>query len=166
MFYQVDGVIQCVSRKKGWQRELCSLERYLYNDLFHFRYFSRSHISQGRIVGLLYPGYFSIFTVESRFFFLTLPQITSILARKGSLHCWGKELSEHLCGFCLQAVSHVSLVVKNLPANAGDWVTGLFPALGRSPGGGHGNPLQYSCLENPMNRGIWGRKESEMTEAT
>ena len=41
-------------------------------------------------------------------------------------------------------------VVKNLSANAGD--TGLIPRLGRSPGGGNGNPLQYSCQENPMER--------------
>ena len=41
-------------------------------------------------------------------------------------------------------------VVKNLPANAGD--SGLIPGLGRSLGGGNGNPLQYSCLENPMDR--------------
>ena len=45
------------------------------------------------------------------------------------------------------------LVVKNPLANAGD--TGLIPGLGRSPGGGHGNPLQYSCLENPMDREAW-----------
>ena len=45
---------------------------------------------------------------------------------------------------------------KNPPANAGDVRdAGLIPGLGRSPGGGHGNPLQYSCLENPMNRGAW-----------
>ena len=50
----------------------------------------------------------------------------------------------------------VVLVVKNLPANAGDVRdTGLIPESGRSPGGGHGNPLQYSCLENPMDRGAW-----------
>ena len=42
-------------------------------------------------------------------------------------------------------------MVKNLPANAGD--IGLIPGLGRYPGGGNGNPLQYSCLGNPMNRG-------------
>ena len=43
------------------------------------------------------------------------------------------------------------LVVKNLPANAGDIRdTGSIPRLGISPGGGHGNPLQYSFLENPM----------------
>ena len=47
-------------------------------------------------------------------------------------------------------------MVKNLPANAGDIRDeGLIPGLGRSPGGGHGNPLQYSCLENPMGRGAW-----------
>ena len=44
-------------------------------------------------------------------------------------------------------------VVKNLPANAGD--TGLIPGSGRSPGEGNGNPLQYSCLGNPMDRGAW-----------
>ena len=41
------------------------------------------------------------------------------------------------------------LVVKNLPANAGAGDMVSIPGLGRSPGGGHGNPLQYSCLENP-----------------
>ena len=50
----------------------------------------------------------------------------------------------------------MSLAVKNLPANAGDVRdTGLIPGSGRSPGGGHGNPPHYSCLENPMDRGAW-----------
>ena len=44
-------------------------------------------------------------------------------------------------------------VVENLPANTGDPC--LIPGLGRSPGEGNGNPLQYSCLGNPMNRGAW-----------
>ena len=44
-------------------------------------------------------------------------------------------------------------VVKNPPANAGDAT--LIHGLGTSPGEGNGNPLQYSCLENPMNRGDW-----------
>ena len=44
-------------------------------------------------------------------------------------------------------------VVKNLPTNAGD--VGLIPGLGRSPGEGNGNPLQYSCLGNTMDRGAW-----------
>ena len=43
-------------------------------------------------------------------------------------------------------------VIKNLPANAGD--AGLTPGSGRSPGEGNGNPLQYSCLGNPMDRGV------------
>ena len=48
-------------------------------------------------------------------------------------------------------------MVKNLPANAGDARdTDSIPELGRSPGGGNGNPLQYSCLGNPMDRGAWG----------
>ena len=47
-------------------------------------------------------------------------------------------------------------MVKNLPADAGDIRdAGLIPVLERSPGGGHGNPLQYFCLENPMDRGAW-----------
>ena len=44
-------------------------------------------------------------------------------------------------------------VVRNLPANAGD--VGLIPGLGRSPGEGNGNLLQYSCLGNPVDRGAW-----------
>ena len=58
--------------------------------------------------------------------------------------------------------------VKNSPANAGD--ASLISGLGGSPGEGSGNPLQYSCLENPMDRGAWRAavhgvtKESDMTE--
>ena len=49
-----------------------------------------------------------------------------------------------------------ALVVKNPTANAGDIRdSSLIPRLGRSPGEGHGNPLQHSCLENPMDRGAW-----------
>ena len=61
-------------------------------------------------------------------------------------------------------------VEKNLPASAGGIRDiGSIPGSGRSPGGGHGNPLQYSCLENPMDRGAWpatvhGVGESDMTE--
>ena len=52
--------------------------------------------------------------------------------------------------------SQVVLVLKNLPANAGDVRNvALIPGLGRFPGGGHGNPLQYSCRENPIDRGAW-----------
>ena len=47
-------------------------------------------------------------------------------------------------------------MVKNLPANVGDaGDEGSIPVLGRSPGGGNGNSLQHSCLENPMGRGSW-----------
>ena len=69
--------------------------------------------------------------------------------------------------------SQLVLVVKNLPANAVDLRDARsIPGLGRSPGGGHSYPLQYSCLENPRDRGAWwpivheGRKESGTTEAT
>ena len=43
----------------------------------------------------------------------------------------------------------------NPPTNAGDRDSGLIPGLGGSPGEGNDNPLQYSCLENPMDRGVW-----------
>ena len=50
----------------------------------------------------------------------------------------------------------MALVVKNPPANAGDRRdVGLIPGSGRPPGEGHGHPLQYSFLENPMDRGTW-----------
>ena len=55
-----------------------------------------------------------------------------------------------------QWASQVVPVVENLPANAGDIRdSGLIPGLGRSPGEGHGNSLQYSCLDKPMDRGAW-----------
>ena len=53
----------------------------------------------------------------------------------------------------MKGASQLSLMVKNPPANAGDIRdVRSSPGLGRSPGGGHGNPLQYCCLENPMDR--------------
>ena len=52
-------------------------------------------------------------------------------------------------------MTQVVLVVKNLPAKAGDIDMQLHPWVGKIPGGGHGKPLQYSCLENPMDRGSW-----------
>ena len=66
--------------------------------------------------------------------------------------------------------SQVALVVKNLPAITGDIRDmGLIPGLGRFPEEGHGNPLQHSCLENPVDRGAWratvhGVAQSDMTE--
>ena len=71
-----------------------------------------------------------------------------------------------------QWASQVALVVKNPPANAGDVRdSGLIPGSGRSPGGGHGNPLQYSCLENTVDRGdcwatVRGVAELNMIEVT
>ena len=57
-------------------------------------------------------------------------------------------------------------VVKNLPAKAGDTRdVGLIPGLGRSPGGGNGNLLQYCCLEKPMNRGAWRVTVHEVTKS-
>ena len=73
--------------------------------------------------------------------------------------------------FNLMGSSQMGLVGKNPSANARDVRdTGSIPGLGRSPGGGHGNPLQDSCLENPVDRGAWWAAihrgtESDTTEA-
>ena len=68
-------------------------------------------------------------------------------------HSWITSLSKHF----LKANCYTSFLmaqqVKNLPANAGD--VGSIPGLGRYPGEGNGNPLQYSSLDNPMDRGAW-----------
>ena len=71
------------------------------------------------------------------------------------------------------SASQVTLVVKNPPAKTGDVRDlGSIPGLGRSPGEGNGNSLQYSCLENPMDRGAWQAtvhgitEELDTTEAT
>ena len=62
----------------------------------------------------------------------------------------------HFVNRLYPSTSQVALVVKYLPANAGEIRdTGSTPGSERSPGGGHGNPLQYSCRENPMDRGAW-----------
>ena len=73
----------------------------------------------------------------------------------------------------LPRASQVMLMVKNIPANSGDIrCAGLILGSVRSPGKGNGNPLKYSCLENPMDRGAWwtyspqGSKELDVTEAT
>ena len=73
--------------------------------------------------------------------------------------------------FCFETMAvQVVLVVKNPPANAENVRdTGLIPGWGRYPGGGNDNPLQYSCLENPTNRGtqgiaVCGPAEWDMTE--
>ena len=57
-------------------------------------------------------------------------------------------------------------MVKNLPANAGDIRDAdLITGWRRSPGGGHGNPLEYSCLENPMDKGAWWAAVQRLTES-
>ena len=65
-----------------------------------------------------------------------------------------------------QQASQEVLVEKNLPANAGDRrETGSIPGPERSPGGGHGHPLQYSCLETPTDRGAWRDTDHRVTQS-
>ena len=66
----------------------------------------------------------------------------------------------------LLRASQVVIVVKNLPANEGDVrEVGLIPRMGRSPAGGHSNPLQYSCLENPTKGGTWQATVYRVTQS-
>ena len=68
-------------------------------------------------------------------------------------HLFPRVLSDGCCSFW---AFQVALIVKNLPAKAGDLRdASLIPRFWRYPGRGHGKPLQYSCLENPMDRGAW-----------
>ena len=77
-----------------------------------------------------------------------------------------------LLSIIIHGASQVKLVVKNPPANAGDIRDAyLIPGSGRSPGGRYSNPFQYSCQENPIDRGAWQAgihrvTESDLTEAT
>ena len=84
------------------------------------------------------------------------------LSREGNVHA-----IRLICIAVQQKLaSQGALVVKNRPANAGDIRgVGLIPGLGKSPGGGYGNPLQYSGLENPMDRGAWRATVHEVTRS-
>ena len=89
-------------------------------------------------------------------------------------HPWGRTESDTTeATWQQQQASQGVLVVKNPPARVGDVRdAGLIPVLGRSPGTGHGNPLQYSCLENTHGQlslvgySPYGHTESDKTEAT
>ena len=91
-----------------------------------------------------FHSWFSFFSILSSFFFFFGP-LNWFLC-----NIWFM----FMCEFCWS--SQMTLVVKNLPANAGDVRdVSSIPGLGRSPGGGRGNPLQFSCVENPMDWGTW-----------
>ena len=95
-----------------------------------------------------------------------------MIKKKLKVYREGLPFSKFLNKLCTSGASQVVLMVKNLAANSGDIRnTGSIPGLGRFPGEWHGNPLQYSCLENLMDRGAWGATalthiESDTTEHT
>ena len=83
-------------------------------------------------------------------------QVPGVGEGQGSLVCctpWGRKESDSTATEEMDREG-LGSVVKDLLANAGDLVS--VPGLGRSPGEGNGNSLQYSCLENPMDKGAWG----------
>ena len=74
------------------------------------------------------------------------------MASQKAGHDWATE-QRHATSGCVTFVLHLALVVTDPPANTGDAAS--IPGLGRSPEGGNGNPLWYSSLENPTDRGAW-----------
>ena len=115
-------------------------------------------ISWGR--GVTFPGCASSRLWElpgSKWNFVLKRSLFSFIYIPTSSSCLYLYRSPHFCyPKILPRASQVVLVVKNLPANEGDRKNvGSIPGSGRSPGGGNGNPLQCSCLENPMDRGAW-----------
>ena len=87
---------------------------------------------------------------------MKLQTVRAPLSESPCVHQPGSSPKSLFLGFLWKMASQVALVVKNLPANSGDIRdVSLIPRSGRSSGGGQGNPLQYSCLENPMDRGAW-----------
>ena len=105
---------------------------------------------------------------EDHWTFTEVPRIFNLPQQRCRIQQMAWE-EDCMCVFCVQKehrkdvwpviwrASLVALVVKNLSANAGDTRDShSIPGLGRYPGGGHGNPLQYSCLDNPMDRRAWG----------
>ena len=94
-----------------------------------------------------------------------------LLLRKGNQVSWGSFPSAVPSSFLAPETPpsvplEMALVVKNSPANARDIRdVGSIPGSGRSPGEGHGNPLQYSCLQNPMDRGTWGATVHGVTKS-
>ena len=90
------------------------------------------------------------------------PNLTSIHTT-GNIHTYWKN---HIFDYRDLGASQVVLVVKNPPANAGDIKdAGLISGSGRSPGGGHGNLLQYSCPENPMDTGAWRARVHRVSQS-
>ena len=86
-------------------------------------------------------------------FFLFLPSWHDLLLNNPFMSPAAPSL---LISKALWSAFQVALVIKNPPANAGDvGDPGSIPGSGRSPGEGNGKPLQYSCLKNPMDRGVW-----------
>ena len=89
----------------------------------------------------------------------------SCIQSLGSKDPLEKEMATH-SSILLEGASQVALVVKNLPVNTGDIRdVGSIPGSGSSPGGGHDNPLQYSCLKNPMDRGTWRAAVQRVTQS-
>ena len=90
---------------------------------------------------------------------------TSLVVRWLRLHASKAGGTAQSLDWELRASQEV-LVIKNPPTNAGDIRdVGLIPGLGRSPGEGHGNPLQYSHLDNPMDRGAWQATVQRVTRS-
>ena len=115
------------------------------------------------MTSLLSKGFSRVFsstTVWKHQFFSAQPSLWPNLT---SIHDYWKN---HIFDYRDLGASQVVLVVKNPPASAGDIKdAGSISGSGRSPGGGHGNLLQYSCLENPMDTGAWRARVHRVSQS-
>ena len=83
-----------------------------------------------------------------------------------NINTWMDQICDFVFTFNLMGSSQMALVGKNPSANARDGRdTGSIPGSGRPPGGGHGNPLQDSCLENSMDRGAWQASDHRVAKS-
>ena len=161
-------------RIKAWRRWVHSLWRTFLNE----EHFKKEQQPRQGSWGQTVPGAFSFFSFIILFIYFWLCWVFAAAHELFSScdvqasHCRGSSCGAWalgvpasvavVCGLssCSRAQAQWGFpggkVVKNLPANAGDIRdAGLIPGLSRSSGGGHGNPLQYSCLENPKDGGAW-----------
>ena len=115
---------------------------------------------QSMYYGKVFP--FTCFILHKCFFF----QSTFLVSTFNSAHIFQKNRNIFHKNVLFIGASQVALVVKNPPANAGGVRdVGSIPGLGRSPGGGRGDPLWYSCLDKSMDTGAWQATVHSVTQS-
>ena len=115
------------------------------------------------IINIICKGFFFFFPI----LWIDFHSLGSLFDAKNILsfyEYWFTYFSSVACALVTLVASQLALMVKSPHANAGELDAGSTPGSGRTHGEGHGNLLQYSCLENPTDRGAMDHTESDMTE--